>query len=267
MDVSGKFLILSLVLLIILLIVWSILKYWNPSWRVGPLHAFREFVEKFGPPSTIDRKHGGLAIWNNKQLKPPYHTLIVKDEEIPHCCPTVHQDFVYTAVVINISDPLQLLIVLSLSKSVWYDQTAKLLWVRCNSLGANLATLVYLTNLLLLPQDQLVQKYVSGLSQDYINIVSSISKNNYNNYLHTLVLNLGRIKYNPPMDCDKIVNCDNLLDHSSFGSLLAKYPQLVTKTTVAQASKYQLGSLGEYGVTVPNKECQPHQQGSFRWWE
>ena len=64
----------------------------------------------------------------------------IKDQEISHCVPAEHYDFLYSSVKCYVP-PNKRLAVLSISGSINYDGLTKLLRARCASFEANIATL------------------------------------------------------------------------------------------------------------------------------
>jgi hypothetical protein len=101
---------------------------------------FVDLVFELGEPYILVNKKGGIAIWNNAQLKDGIHNeIILRDEAIKHCVPANHYDFLTSYIKIYIP-PKKIIDVLSVSGSVTYDGLKKLLSARCGSLEANYAT-------------------------------------------------------------------------------------------------------------------------------
>ena len=109
--------------------------------------AYRKLSAKYGPPSNKDLALGGLALWKRSKLRSTcFEEILLRDEDIPHCAPYPHRDFLYTYVRYEI--PIKKIMdVLSLSGSVSYDPLKKLLRARCASEEANIATLYLATSI------------------------------------------------------------------------------------------------------------------------
>lgn len=123
-----------------------------------PIQRYRDLVDEFGNPNILNKS---MAIWN-KDVG-PYNEIILKDEEIPHCCPKPHYDFLYSSISVKMN-PLQKLVILAISKSVWYDELKQELWARCHFMGANVATLVLATRILDLSPEDLDALIINSLS-------------------------------------------------------------------------------------------------------
>lgn len=105
-------------------------------------------VKLFGEPTALERRAGGLAIWNMEALQKTklfglpncLDEYELRDESVFHKFPREHYDNQYASIVVDI-DPKSLQFVLSLSGSIMYDPLKRLLTVRCGDLAANIATL------------------------------------------------------------------------------------------------------------------------------
>ena len=120
----------------------------HPSGKYGdfsPGGRLPDLFEELGPPSIIDPRSGGLAIWYKRDLNKSPHgrcfeEIMIKDEQIPHGNPANHTDFLYTQY--NLCVPEDLVDdVRNLSTSVVYDPLKCWIRARCHSLAANVATL------------------------------------------------------------------------------------------------------------------------------
>ena len=109
--------------------------------KEGPVFMFNKIVEKYGKPDIIVNKARGICIWyiENKNGD-PHHSIELKDEYVSHCVPAQHHDFLYSYIKIYVP-PEKIKQVLSVSGSVGYDGLQKLLYARCASFEANMATL------------------------------------------------------------------------------------------------------------------------------
>jgi len=98
-------------------------------------------VDRFGPPSAIDRDAGGGAIWYAKDLQDfPYRSVQITDETFRHSKPVPHADFI-TYSIPFIAKSARIHQIEAYSKSIWYDRLGELLFARCHFHGANVATL------------------------------------------------------------------------------------------------------------------------------
>lgn len=90
---------------------------------------------------------GGQVVWKkDRLLNTCFDQIVLKDEEIPHCKPMDHKDFLYFYVNYDVA-PSRFMEVSSLSGSVGYDKLKKQLWARCASAEANIATLALATHI------------------------------------------------------------------------------------------------------------------------
>jgi len=128
-------------------------------------------IELFGDPTTLSVKRGGLAMWirsdmdNRKIFGMPncFEEILLRDESIPHHCPAIHRDFLYSYIKIYIP-PDKLLDVLTLSESVSYDPLKHMLSARCGGLSANVSTLKIATDIVL---DKRVNVEIAGKKYTY----------------------------------------------------------------------------------------------------
>ena len=112
-------------------------------------NAYQLLLDELGHPQIVVNQPGGFVMWFPKQIKSsPYNSIILKDEQILHNTPQPHYDFLYTTIAINIPEK-ELMTVLSVNKSLFYDRVTRELTVRCNSLLANECILNDVVNKLL----------------------------------------------------------------------------------------------------------------------
>lgn len=174
-------------------------------WKSLPSERYPDLVAEFGKPDILSTKKGGLAIWYNKY---PYTSIILTDEEIPHCCPKPHYDFLTSSVCVTITDPQKLKEVLSISKSIWYDQLKGELYARCHFMGANVATLVLATRLLL-TDEVYSHEQLQSLYKDLI--MSTMDENStYDELTEELKRNLSLLECKKPQECEDEVNCETV---------------------------------------------------------
>ena len=104
-------------------------------------------IAKYGQPSSIDPSPGGMVVWKKDRLMNTcFDRIELHDEAIPHCKPMDHVDFLYFFVNYDVA-PSRFIEVTSLSGSVGYDKLKKMLWARCGSAEANIATLALATHI------------------------------------------------------------------------------------------------------------------------
>jgi hypothetical protein len=104
-----------------------------------------DLYEELGPPSILDPRSGGLAIWYKRDLDHSptgkcFEEIMIRDEQIPHGNPANHTDFLYTQYKLCVPEDL-VEDIRSLSTSVVYDPLKCWIRARCHFLGANVATL------------------------------------------------------------------------------------------------------------------------------
>lgn len=110
---------------------------------MSPVQRLPELIKEFGQPDFIDPKPNGKAIWLKKTLKNTngfLERVELRDELIEHDCPEPHYDFLYFYYKLNVPEN-RVTDLLSISSSVHYDETHKLVRSRCHFSGANYATL------------------------------------------------------------------------------------------------------------------------------
>ncbi len=124
----------------------------NFNWKHKKPVEYVKFFSKniFRNPDILNKKEGGIAIWypkNNETITLENHKLPnifaehwCRDEYINHKCPSEHHDFFYSFIKIDLNDKYWS-DVLSVSGSVGYDPLKHMLYARCASIEANIATL------------------------------------------------------------------------------------------------------------------------------
>jgi hypothetical protein len=230
------------IVIVVILVILASIAVWlllprgivKPLWQDKPKNRYPDVVNEFGLPDILDAAPHGLAIWRSDSLKgTPWKSIVIKDEQIPHCCPAEHYDFLSSAVCVDIDDPLLLAIILSISKSIWYDQLKHFLWVRCHFMGANVATAVLATRVLLgnlgdptkAPSKKPLDTYWSDPNEIqtlYHNLVmESKNKNNYKKLNNELKKNLTKLSCTQAKKCVK-VGCDTTLNSTNVKASLKK---------------------------------------------
>lgn len=114
-----------------------------------PSARLQEVIAEFGTPSILDTSPGGMGVWKQSVLRgTPYTEIVIRDEQIKHCCPMVHDDYLYATVCVNLSPAVQAAM-LAVTKSVWYDRLTHRLTARCHFMGPNVSTLLLVTQMAL----------------------------------------------------------------------------------------------------------------------
>ena len=100
-----------------------------------------KIVEKYGKPDVIANQPKGICIWYIEQKdRDIHHSIELRDQYVGHCVPAKHNDFLYSYIKVYVP-PEKIKQVLAVSGSVGYDGLQKLLYARCASFEANMATL------------------------------------------------------------------------------------------------------------------------------
>ena len=109
--------------------------------KEGPTFIYNKIIEEYGNPDVIANQPNGICIWYIKQKNNDiHHSIELRDQYVDHCVPAKHNDFLYSYVNMYIP-PEKIKQVLSVSGSVGYDGLQKLLYARCSSFEANMATI------------------------------------------------------------------------------------------------------------------------------
>jgi hypothetical protein len=162
-----------------------------------PIERYQDLLYEFGEPTTLMDEPYGLARWSHPDI---FEEIVLKDEKIKHKTGTPHFDFLYTTIKVHISKELLCDIMSSsLGNSIFYDQQKQELTVRCNRMGANVATIYLIIKYL---NNPLGITFID-IQKDYDSIVEKTKDTwNYNliyDELKTL-LNNHKIKYGNKID-------------------------------------------------------------------
>lgn len=135
-----------------------------------PRRRFKDLVDEFGDPYFIVNKEGGMVLWRKPEF---FQEIILRDESIEHTQPKSHCDYLYTTVKVYIHDYL-IETIEKISDSISYDRLKKELTARCHFMGANVATLQLVMEVVSNPT------LVDNLKKEYKNrIMSSMDKPHY----------------------------------------------------------------------------------------
>lgn len=141
----------------------------QPAKNLPNIRNMTELVRLMGPPSVIDKKNGGIAIWSADALQKSGYGFLrrleIIDESVPSTIPVKHFSNVYIWVHVKPSME-QLNNILSLSKDFFYDRKKELLIVRSDCLDTAVA------------QAALILLYTKGKITFY-NLVSNDMLTNY----------------------------------------------------------------------------------------
>ncbi len=100
-----------------------------------------KLIKKFGEPDEVTEN---MLLWNN--IEPPFNSVYIKDESIPHEFPAAHRDYVYSTMEIDV--PADMLDTLGyVTGSIIYDGLKKEVTARCGDLYANAATLGFVKDM------------------------------------------------------------------------------------------------------------------------
>jgi hypothetical protein len=242
----------------------------NLKWNKHAMSAYHEAREEIGAPSTLYEGRKGLAKWDVTKLNDagyPIYKLMIKNEEVQHCCPTPHVDMVTAGVKVNVYDSAMMLAILGTSKSFWYDQGRNMLYARCCCLGTVLAHLVFASNILLRSKDLVIQQYAqptlrTTLVQELNGLFNSVyipwSSNDMNTYERArsdlkkkLIENLSKLKYTEMSECPSGSDCTNTLGFMNLTNDISGTPicsKNVTTTLIPQTE----GMSGYYTQGVPS---------------
>lgn len=121
------------------------------------IEAYNDLIKQIKrKPSARCTEKDGIAIWSKKKLSRAkwfgssncFEEVIIRDESIIHKCPSNHRNFLYGYVKIAVK-PTQVSDLMSISHSIGYDPLKNLVYARCASIHAVIATLVLATDMLL----------------------------------------------------------------------------------------------------------------------
>ena len=138
-----------------------------------PLAILDELKKEIGEPSIISNNPAYLE-WNYNTEGFRY---ILRDENIPHCVPAPHIDFLYTFTYYYL-DPLVIPTVQKISASVLIDLLKREIGARCGSTAANYATLYTIINI---SQMILAGSKLPNIESYYSDNISNKDKNKERN--------------------------------------------------------------------------------------
>lgn len=222
------------ILFVVLVVFVSIAMYWTvkwPNWSPSPYDGLNGVVQELGPPSSANYSAGGMAVWNAKRLdNEPWQRVIMRDEEIPNCCPEPTKDFLYVSLCLDLENALVESMVLSINEGIWYDSGKNRLWIRSNSLPSAVATALFVTQTLLSLKSadsfsDAYNQYWSDTDQiqaDYAKLVSAVvgaDDDDYQKYKTQLQANLNQLGCPALDDCDD-PDCSNPWDPASIQSVM-----------------------------------------------
>jgi hypothetical protein len=229
-------------ILIIVAIIVSVRKMGvvKVSWAKPAQSSFFEALNLFGQPDILVTKGRGFAKWSTDEMVKlgyPFYKLMVKDEEVPHCCPVPHMDSMFAAIKVDAYDAAKMLAILGTSKGFWYDQGRNMLYARCCSIGTILAHFVFATDVLSRDRAAVIQAYSSQtssnlLNQEYTNLFNGVYnpwKNNdrkayetaRDNLLNRLIANMSKLSYTNITSCEGQQSCQNILNYASVNPVVA----------------------------------------------
>ena len=124
---------------------------------------------KYGNPCIEVKKPKGIAIWYKDKLKSktPFNRIELWDEEVHHCVPFPHIDFLNHFIIFGINEN-KILDVMKISGSISYDPLKKELRARCGSEEANVATLCLATEVALGQYDSIEYVKNNNIYEKYI---------------------------------------------------------------------------------------------------
>jgi len=216
-------LLVILIVLIVLLYIsldTTLSSYQVKRWMKNPRKCYLDLFKRFGFPNSISNKRHGYAIWRGPA---PFERLMVVDEEIEHCCPTNHTDYLYGFICVNINDPVRLSGILSVSTSLSYDCLTHTLLVRCNSLENVVATALFITDLLLASSKEFMTVYSDSnkIKTAYAGYIENAVKQYKDNFsaLKKNINSIGCTK-SKCTECDKE---ENVFEFKQFESSYPEY--------------------------------------------
>ena len=192
---------LELILLILTIILFTCFqfvssKFVNNRFNYDDVNYQYDILkQKYGNPSVEIKKPKGIAIWYKDKLesKTPFNRIELWDEEVHHCVPFPHIDFLNHFIVFGINEN-KILDVMKISGSISYDPLKKELRARCGSEEANVATLCLATEVALgqynieyVKNNNIYEKYICQLTDEtFVSLLreklkSNINKNKNNN--------------------------------------------------------------------------------------
>lgn len=252
------------ILFIILILFVSITMYWTvkwPNWKTAPAQGLSDVIKELGPPSTANYGSKGMAVWDSKRLDgEPWKRLIIRDEEIPNCCPTPSKDFLYVSLCLDLDNALVESMVLSVNEGIWYDSGKNRLWIRSDSLRSAVATALFVTMSLLdiSASDSFSDIYDSfwqnydQIQSDYAKLVKTVQEStddDYQNYKTALQAALDELGCPSLSDCDDADCGDNPWSPDAFqGALTSTGVKSIPPNTTENFSSRSNGTANKYSL-------------------
>lgn len=203
---------------------------------------FLQTKKTLGPPDFFVPGKNASAKWYHKTLLKkglPFEALSIKNDTISGCCPVPNEQPMWATILIDVPNIAKLLALIGTSKSFWYDQDKKALYVRCHNIGTAISSFLFATDLLLLDDptilslfknntdpvatDSLLKRYSDTFMytyQPYLQKNTSDYSQKVNEHLKQLVDNLSKLPYTKPTTCEGI-NCDNLASYQNIESMMS----------------------------------------------
>lgn len=120
--------------LVVIVVIFIFLLYVvkNRMWTTGK-ESYHTTKNLLGKPTYIHEglNEDGYAMWKSSD---PFEEVIVTEKGVPHAIPEPHEQSVVACVSIPINNPMDLIYILSISKSFWYNQNEQKLYVRAKDL-------------------------------------------------------------------------------------------------------------------------------------
>ena len=140
----------------------------NPlqQWRNDePVTFVKSLTKKLGKPDELTDNR---AVWYDKD---GFKRIEVLDENVLHCCPEPHYDFVYSTVDLHVPKKFVRVLAES-SESILLDLLKNEVSARCATLSANAVTLNYVLDV--------VSERVEGGKDEYEKRIKQLYKNKLN---------------------------------------------------------------------------------------
>lgn len=137
--------IILLLLSIILVLLYIIYDKFTTKWEQNMKRNFSIMKNILGQPTYIVPTKEGYANW---KMNSRIYEIILYNEEIINNNPITHSDVVTVGIYIPISNINNLFSILSLSKTIWYNQLSSILYVRCSNLLICLESLLFIESFL-----------------------------------------------------------------------------------------------------------------------
>lgn len=176
----------------------------NPinKWNHDLVKSLNKLIKEVGrQPDYIVNQPNGLVCYNNPTSWIVEHVL--RDENVKHCVPKNHIDYLYTTVKIYVP-PNKVPDVQSISGSVLLDLLKNTVSARCASTGANYATLRTVIDVIMgnYTRKEISQMYKTNLS----NIWDDFDSNKEKIRKYVTTHPVKELQYHPfafPKGCDK----------------------------------------------------------------